>query len=263
MTLPKKLTTRVLSSGIAMMFVVPLVVAAQGTPAPTAAPVATTVKVDAKLQAAKDKAYKEIDRRIQALNDLSTRIAAMQRVTANFKQALATDVQNQVTGLTQLKVKIEADADVETLKADVKTITESYRVFMLVVPRARIATAADREVTLITMMNQLGAKLQARISAAQSAGSDVTALMTALTDMSTKLKDANSKAQAAVSVSATLTPDEGDKTKAAQNAAALKAARTDIQGAHKDLIAARKDAETIIKGLRALHVPGAATSTAQ
>ena len=227
----------------------------------TAAGAAAQVKVDAKLQLAKDKGDKEIDRRVQALGELNTRIDAMQRVTANFKQTLTTNIQNQITGLNQLKTKIDADTDVATLKVDVKTITDSYRIYMLVMPQARIAASADREVTLITMMNQLGAKLQARISAAQSAGSNVSALLAALTDMSTKLSDASTQSQAAVSVSAGLAPDAGDKTKQTQNAAALKTARADVQVAQKDLVAARKDAETIVKGLKSLPAVSASATT--
>ncbi len=220
-----------------------------------------SVKVDAKLQPAIDKADKEIDRRIASLNELTTRIDATQRVTAEFKQKLTTNVQNHITGLNQLKAKIDADTDAATLKTDIKTITESYRVYMLIVPQARIATAADREITLITMMNQLGAKLQARLSSAQSTGANVTALLTALTDMSKKLNDASTQAQAAVSVSSALAPDEGDKTKITQNAAALKTARADIQSAHKDLVAARKDAEVVTKGLKALPAVSATASS--
>ncbi len=222
---------------------------------------AAQVKVDAKLQLAKDKADKEIDRRVQALGELNTRIDGMQRVTANFKQTLTTNIQNQVTGLNQLKTKIDADTDVATLKVDVKTIIDSYRIYMLVMPQARIAASADREVTIITMMNQLGAKLQARITAAQGTGANVSALLAALTDMSAKLSDASTQSQAAVSVSAGLAPDEGDKAKQTQNATALKTARADVQAAQKDLVTARKDAETIVKGLKTLSAAGASASS--
>lgn len=230
--------------------------------ASTSVSAAASVKVDTKLQLAIDKADKEIDRRITALQDLNARIDATERVTAEFKQKLSTNVSNHLAGLTQLKAKIDADTDAATLKVDVKTITDSYRVFMLVVPQARIAAAADREITIITMMNQLGAKLQTRLSSAQSAGVNVAALLTALTDMSAKLNDASTQAQAAVTGSSALVPDEGDKTKMAQNATALKMARADISVSRKDLIIAQKDAETVVKGLKLLASASATTTAA-
>ncbi len=228
---------------------------------PSSAPRPTSAAVTPKVQTAIDKADKEIDRRISALNDLQARIDAMQRVTANFKQTLTTNISNQITGLTQLKAKIDTDTDMTTLKADVKMITDSYRVYMLVIPQARVAASADREVTLVTMMNQLGAKLQARVSAAQSAGADVSKLLVALTDMSSKLSDASAQSQASVSVSAGLSPDNGDATKQAQNAAAMKTARADLLAAQKDLLAARKDADTIVKGLKSLPTPTVSASS--
>ena len=224
------------------------------------------VKLDAKSTAAKTKGDQEIDRRIQALNDLNTRVGNMQRVTASFKDNLSSNIQTQITGLTQLKAKIDADADAATLKTDIQSVSQSYRIFALVLPMSRVAAAADREVTIITMMNQLGAKLQARISAAQSAGGNTSALMAALTDLSKQLSDSSAQAQAAVSVSAALTPDQNDKTKMAANTAALKTARTDIQASQKDLVAARKDVQIIVAGLAKLPqgVPSAtATTSAQ
>lgn len=222
---------------------------------------AATVKLDAKSETAKKRADQEIDRRIVSLNELNARIGAMERVTDSFKQSLNTNVQNEITGLTQLKAKIDADADATTVKTDVQSVTASYRIYALVLPMTRIAAAADREVTIITMMNQLGSKLQARIQAAQQAGADTSALMASLTDLSNKLADASTQSQAAVSVSASLTPDNGDKTKMTSNTSALKTARTDIQAAQKDLVAARKDIQSIVDGLKKVPVSANASST--
>ena len=217
--------------------------------------------LSAKSKTAQSRADQEIDRRIQALNDLSARIGSMARVTSSFQQSLSANVQNQISGLTQLKAKIDSDSDDTTLKTDVQSVTQTYRIFALVLPMTRIAAAADREVTITSMMNQLGAKLQARLQAAQQAGANTSSLMAALTDLSNKLSDASSQSQAAVSVSATLTPDNGDQTKMAQNTSALKTARTDIQAGQKDLVAARADIKTIIDGLAKLPIPTTSASS--
>jgi hypothetical protein len=224
---------------------------------------ASTTLSAAVMTRAKTKAGNEIDRRIKALTDLSTRVTGMTKVTAEFKQNLATNVQNQITALTNLKAKIEADTDGATLKTDIQTITQSYRVFALVIPQARIAAAADREATLINMLAGLGAKLQARLQTAQQAGADVTALATALTDMGNKLASAQTHAQAAITGSATLTPDNGDAAGMKANTDALQAARKEIEAAHQDLIAARKAADTILKGLKTLKVNTTASTTTQ
>jgi hypothetical protein len=212
---------------------------------------------------AKAKGDQEIDRRIKALNSLSTRINGITKLNADIKSSITTNVQNQINLLTTLKAKIDADTDGATLKADVQSITQAYRVYALVMPQSHIAAAADREAKILNMMAELGGKLQARIQAAGQAGADVTALTAALTDLGTLLGSAQTHAQAAIVGTATLTPDGGDKTKMAANETALKTARTEIQAAQKDLVNARKDIETIIKGLKTIKVNTTASSSVQ
>ncbi|HVV38991.1 MAG TPA: hypothetical protein VHD31_01565 [Candidatus Paceibacterota bacterium] len=236
------------------------------TPVRTSAQVqvsASTTVSTAVMTRAKTKADTEIDRRIKALGDLNTRVQAMTKITADFKTNLNTNIQNQISGLTALKAKIDADTEGSVLKTDVQSVTSSYRIFALVMPQARIAAAADREATIINMMAALGAKLQARVQATQAAGADITAVNTALVDMGNKLQSAQTHAQAAVSGSATLTPDKGEKTLMAANDAALKTARAEIKSAQTDLVAARKDVDTILKGLRTISAAAAASSTVQ
>ena len=203
----------------------------------------------------------EITRRITALTDLNTRIQAMQKVTDAFKAGISASITNEINTLTSLKAKIDADTDLATLKTDIQSITASYRVFALVLPQGRIAAAADREVTLVSMLSTLGAKLQARIQAAQQGGTDVTAMTAALTDMAAKLQDAQTQAEASVTASASLAPDGGDKTKMAANTAALKTARADLKTAQTDLVAARKDVTTIVTGLGKVKATTTASST--
>ncbi len=248
--------------------VLPVISVAQGQDAtgqtitaPAAAPVsAATAK---KMEKAKERAGQEIDRRISTLNDLNARIQDMQKITSDFKKTLNLTIQAQISAFSALKAKIVANTDEATLKSDVQSITQSYRVYALVFQQVRISAAADRIVTLTTMMTTLGSKLQARITAAQNAGAQVGSLTTTLTNMSTKLQDANAKAQQAVALSIALVPDLGDKTILASNNAALKTARTSIHAARKDLDAARKDAHTIIKGLKSLSITATTTPTAQ
>ncbi len=242
------------------------------TAQPTATPVTTTVPITvvltAKQQASVTKAEQEIDRRVAALDDLATRVQQMQKVTDAFKQSLVTSIQAQVSALTTLRAKIAADTDAATLKTDIQSITDSYRVYALVLPQARIATAGDRVMALVDMMTALGTKFQQRIASAQSAGGDVSALSAALSDLGAKLLDASAQARAGVSVSASLVPDGGDKAKLASNTTALKASRSDIQTAQKDIQTGEKDIKTILAGLQkiasttlAVPTPSAATST--
>jgi len=223
----------------------------------------STPKLTAAEQKAKQRADQEIQRRITALNGLLTRISQMQEVSDSFKQGLTANVQTEISTLTALQQKIDADTDLATLKTDVQSITKSYRVYALVLPQSRIAAASDRIVTLVSMFTSLGGKLQTRLQEAASGGQDVSALTAALTDIQTKITDAQTQAQNAVTSTAGLQPDNGDKTAMANNDAALKAARADIVAAQKDLVAARADVKTILTGLGKLSggSAGSASST--
>jgi DNA repair exonuclease SbcCD ATPase subunit len=206
----------------------------------------------AALQRTKDRATRQIDERITALNKLSTRISSMKKVSDGSKTILNATIQAQIAELNALKTKIASDTDAQSLKTDVQSITKAYRIYALVMPEVNVLASADRVGTLADMMTALASKLQDRISQAQTTGKDVSSLQTALADMNAKIADANAQAQAAISGVSGLTPDQGDQTKLHANLQALKDARNKIKAANKDLKAAQKDANKITRSMRAM-----------
>lgn len=210
---------------------------------------------------AKEKAAQEIDRRIASLNAMLARITAMKKVNDALKTNLTTNVNLEIEGFNNLKAKIEADTDLATLKTDVQSVTQSYRIYALVMPQVHISVAADRIATIINMMNSVGGKLQARITSAKAAGNNTTAAETALTDLGTKLQSAQTHAQASITLVAPLVPDQGDKTVQASNEAKIKEAQAELKAAQADLVAARKDITTIIKEIKGYKAEGSASTT--
>ncbi len=191
-----------------------------------------------------------ITARINALNALSARVSSMNNVSDSQKSAIATQVQTQISNLTALKAKIDADTDVTVARADEKTITGNYRIYALIIPQGYIVASSDRISTLVSLMTALQVKLQTRVTAAQTSGKNVATLQAALADITVKTNDATTHAQAALSKVSLLAPDEGNASVAASNKAALIAARADIKVAMTDLQAARKDISTITSGLK-------------
>ncbi len=238
--------------------------AAVNTSAAVGAQVGTT-KVGVKLSAAvearvKDKADREIDRRISAVNTLSARVAEMKRLSDADKATLTTELKGHADALAALKVKIDADTDADTIKTDVKTITASYRIFMLIIPRDRVIASADRMDTTLALMSTAGAKLETRVGVAKVAGNDTTKLEAALTDMKAKLVDAQTNYNAAVSAVVPLVPDQGDQATIDKNNAAFKDAKAKMKVAMNDFVAARADIKTLVTGLKGMKVE-ATTST--
>lgn len=220
------------------------------TPATTAAPVAVTAKTE-KLRAI---GIREIDRRVAALNELITRTESLKRLNADARANVIASLNAQIQALTALKAKIAADADEETLKADVKSIADAYRVFALVIPQGRIVILADNVVFTADALLTLGAKLDARLQAASAAGQDVTALSAQLNELAAKSADAKNQAQAAIELIANLQPDGGDKVKMEANTKALNDARAKLKVGREDITAARAAAIKVMNALKAMKL---------
>jgi hypothetical protein len=213
-----------------------------------------------KITTAKSRADQEITRRINILTQLNTNVQAMVKVSATEKTAIANEVQTEISNLTTLKATIDAETSITSLRTDIQSITKDYRIFMLVIPQGRIEVAADKIQTVVSDYTTLAGKLQTRISAAP-AGTDTTQVNAWLSDMNTQTANANTQAQAAVSLVANLQPDQGNATVEASNKAALKSAAADIKTALTDLKTARQDAGNIVKAIESWKVTATASST--
>jgi hypothetical protein len=192
----------------------------------------------------------EIDRRIKSLHELSDRIGAMKRLTADQITQIQASITAEINILTALEATIAGDTSTAALKGDLQSITQANRVYMLVMPQAQITAASDRILTVVGQLEGLSTKLATRIATAGAAGTDVTAFTAALADMNAKIADAKVQANAAVALVVALKPDNGDKTIQASNLAALKNARTKLEAARSDIMAAYTDAKTIVKGVK-------------
>ncbi len=251
----KKYIAMIVSVGAAAAIVASAALPALAQTTPTASS-SRAAKVAAALTARitniTNRADQEIARRISALNALSARLSGMVRLSATDKANLSSAIQTQIANMNTVQSKIVADAAADStssLKTDVQSITASYRIFALILPQGSIEAASDRVLTIVGVMNDLGTKLLARISAAQTAGNNVTAAQTTLTDFNAKVSDASTQATAAAAEVASLVPDNGSSTVMKSNTAALKDARSKIQAAQQDFVSARADATTIIKAL--------------
>ncbi len=202
------------------------------------------------LDEARARAIKEIDQRIEAMNKLAARIAAMARVSDAAKASIKATVDAQIASLTTLKTTIQNATDATVLKEQAQTIAKSYRIYMLVMPQLQIAAASDKIKATGELLTTMASKLETRIAEVKAGGTDVAALETALADMKTQISEARSNADAALALIANLKPDNGDQAVMDANKKALTDARAKLKAAHDDLKTARKDAQTIIKGLK-------------
>lgn len=205
-------------------------------------------KVENRTDTLKQRADKEITRRIEALKKLLVKISGFKKLSATQKTTLTTQVQTEISRLTTLQAKIAADTDAATLKADIASIVTSYRIFALFMPKIEILGAADRLLNTSEEMSSQAARLETKLSEAQAKGQTVTDLQTLLTDMKAKIADAKLQGQNAINTVTPLTP-EGYPANKTQ----LQSARQMIVTGIHDLNTARQDARKIIVGLLKLN----------
>jgi len=207
----------------------------------------TSTGDQAKIQLIINRGNSEITRRLSSLNELSGKIGSESKLTDSDKASLSSEVNDEISGLTALKTKLDADTTVSDAKTDAQSIINDYRVYALIAPKANLIKTADDQQVAEGKLTDLAAKLQTRVTAAKAAGKNVTALQNGLTTMTNQISAAQTISANIESSVINLQPSDynsnhevlgGDRTQ-------LKTAQTDIQNAVKA-------ASTIISGLKTL-----------
>lgn len=211
-------------------------------------------KQQARISAAQAKANAKanvmIEKRVQSLNALSARLNNMKHVSPETKAMLSASVMANIDSLNALHTKIQNDTTTAELKADMAAITQNQRIFALVEPQLKIAAAADSANSVAKMITEVDVKLKERLTAAQTAGTDVSAMMTLEAEMMAKVANAQVQANAAAALVAGLKPDNSDKAVFEANKTAIQSAREKIQTANKDLKSAQDSMKRIVNGLK-------------
>lgn len=195
---------------------------------------AAAARMDANLQRIQTRASTMIDNRIGSLNNLLNRITNDTRLSSDEKASFATDVQNTITQLTNLKAKIMGDTDAQTAKTDTQTIVTSYHIYLIFEPKERLTVMIDNLLTVTTNVQNLMPQIQSLLTTLSSQGKDISSLQPIVTDINSKLSDATTKLNADKTTlgGISLTADP----------ATVKTTFTQIK---QDLVAVRQDFATI------------------
>ncbi len=221
-------------------------------PASGSAGTARVSVVEQRVDKLKTKANAEITRRLTTLNNLLTRIQASTRLSVVDKTTLTTEIQSEITNMTDLKTKIDGDSDIATLRTDVKAIVNDYHVYAFVMPQVGLMIAADS----ISMIADRMAAISIKLGQALAGYPDPKA-QAALTDLNTQISDARALVLGVQTTVLPLTP-AGNQ---ASNRAALQASRAKLNNARDDLKKGRVDIETILKALKTTPASSSATGS--
>lgn len=232
--LTKSLITSIATLGVIGMSSSPIY-AVTPSPTPNAA----------KLAAVQAKGDTDISVRLTSLGSLISSVSASTKLSSAQKSSLSAEMQGEVTALTALKSKIETDTDIPTTRADYAMIFSAHYIYAFYIPRVNRILAADAQSDAAATLTTLATTLQGYVTQAKTAGNDVTALQTALTDMQAKATDATTQSQNALSTLLPLT-----SAGYPNNKTTVQGTSTSITTARTDLKTARADAGTIVAALK-------------
>ena len=201
------------------------------------------------LEKAINLANANIANRLEVLNNLLIRVNALQKISSDQKNVLIGGIQKIQTQLNALKIKIDSEKSITTVTADSNSVNLISRVAILITPQVNMATTGDRIAIVIQNLNDLGTRLQTRISKLPE-GADKTSAQKIYSEFTSKINDAGLQQKAGLSESLGLKPDNGNVAKLNTNNNALKNARNKMKTASADLKAARKDAGDIANLLK-------------
>jgi hypothetical protein len=179
--------------------------------------------------------------RVTALTSAITRIQANLQLGYDDKDTAVETLQRDVTAMHELDAKIAADTDEATARADYQSVFTGYRVYVLAIPQAHLAIAADC-ITAVAVPKLTDA--QHRLAAALAgpdAAKNTPQLQAELADMAAKIDAAGNVLDGVASAALAATPARWNA-----DHGVLAPQRSAIATATADVAAARADAAAIL-----------------
>lgn len=127
-----------------------------------------------KLTAARTKCLAGIDRRIDALESTSAKLADAKYLTDAHRSTLAGEVSTTLDGVKALRPQVEADTKAADLRTHCTAVVKDFRVFAVVLPKVHLTRGADAAAAAVAKMATVQPKIDAAIEAASNAGKDTT-----------------------------------------------------------------------------------------
>jgi len=216
---------------------------------------ATTTINDAKIKAAytslksKNWSSSEADRSIKALERLSARVQAMEKIAPENKNSILAQLESLIANLTDLRNQSETGTGADSGRE--KKIANNYQLYALVMPQGYIVASSDRINAMAQKLESLGVKLATSIGSVATT-KNAPKLQTEIASLNVKIADAKAKAVEARNKAMALVSDGGDAAMEKNNIDALSAAKELVKSAASDLNEARLTANNIAKELRSL-----------
>jgi hypothetical protein len=184
------ITKRIFTTGLlgASALLLPLAALAQPTlptPSPTPGPAPSTQQA-AKLNTIKTHGGLEIDRRLTALENVLQKAKLNSTLTKDNKEFLLGQLRGELEGLNAIKTKLASETALSAARIDVQSVWLEYRVYALLLPKARLIVVADRLQSTGNRLKNLTEKIEAKIVGAEAQGYEVGDMQVELANMKTQ-----------------------------------------------------------------------------
>ena len=189
----------------------------------------------------------EVDRRLATITSLRSAIAGSGVLTDGHRTTLDGILDTSASGLSATKSAIDADATVTSVRADTRSVFETYRIHVLVCRQVALTRGDDGVGAAVARLTAGATRIQAAITQAQSNGKDVTEATAQLTAMQAAISAAQSAVAGDADAVLALTPAEWNAGTAGP---VLDAARASIRTARGSLATALADGKAAIAALR-------------
>ncbi len=222
--------------------------AAPSTPTSPPAGTLTPPGPHASLAAWKVAVNARIDVRLATLSALKIAVAGATNVTSAHRSTLTALLASDVSGLTALRTKADAETTVAAVRADGRTMVVDYRIYMLVVPKVRFTIAGDTEAAVITRLTSVHDTLSQVATKLAGQGKNTGPEQAEIADMASKLDAATTALNGTIDALLAVTPSPDPSAMRA----AVSPVRDAVHTARNDIKTAIADARTARAGLKAL-----------
>ncbi|MHB0976744.1 MAG: hypothetical protein ACYC1U_06070 [Candidatus Aquicultorales bacterium] len=194
-----------------------------------------------KMEKLRKRGLQMVDKRIGRLEKELIRVRSLKKISEEERAALVEEIQGALDELSILRGRIERETDAQALISEVKSIISNFRVYAVVLPKAKALEAAERANWGAQRFDTLAGKIEERIAEAEAAGEDVTALQELLEQFKAELESAKANiAEAREAFKSMLIIDPKAATMS------LKEGKAELKEARQDF----KDAIGILKQIK-------------
>lgn len=185
----------------------------------------------------KDIANTVIENRISLLTNLKSLILSNTNISQEIQQNLVKDIDTTISQLQDLKSNLTSMSDLNSIKDNIRSIFETYRVYSVVAPRDLGQSLVAQGNYILGRLQALQRNLQTMIEQKKNEGKDITSLNSLVTQFDSQIQIAKEQLAIADTKFKSMTPanTEAAKTAREEGKAAFKKAKDALKEAHNIL----------------------------